>query len=235
MINRVLWDSDFFGYEIGDCFVNTNQLDIDAFKKSAQKFKLVYIFSNQEVKNLSEENDIELADIKVFLEKTVDNNITPCQDIQEFNPEIHDYKRLLDLAFLSGKYSRFRNDKHFKIEEFHHLYQKWLDKSIKHKIAFKVLVKILNNEIAGFVTIQKNSPKTSQIGLISVHPDFQGKGIASQLIKSAEHESLLEGFTFFQVPTQQANKPAINLYQKNGFEILNKKYIYHFWNKNYLP
>lgn len=232
MVKRLIWDSNFFGYEVGNCIVDSHYLDLDNFKKSAKKFDLVYIFSNQEIVNLHPVSAIELVDIKVLLEKKVNKDIVPDPHIVEYNANIHLYDNLLELAYLSGKYSRFRNDKNFKSKEYYKLYKTWLDKSINHTLAFKVLVKIVNGQMAGFVTLQKNSSITSQIGLISVNPQFQGLGLASQLIKSAEYESFKNGFTSFQVPTQQENKPALKLYKKNGFDVIQKKYVYHFWNRD---
>ncbi|MDZ7721960.1 MAG: GNAT family N-acetyltransferase [candidate division KSB1 bacterium] len=76
-----------------------------------------------------------------------------------------------------------------------------------------------------------NNNGTAQIGLIAVHPQAQGKGIASYLIQVATNYAFDRGFETLEVATQYNNKPAMKLYQKSGFKIKSKQYIYHIWNK----
>jgi len=227
MINKLGWDSDFFGYNIGRLDVYGQPFDEILFKENSLNFHLVYIFSDME---LNTTNAIQLVDIKTVFEKKVNIKLIENDTIVEFDKQYHSYLELEQLAYLSGTYSRFRIDENFKNDEFKKLYKIWLDKSLDFSIAFKVYVKIVDGKIAGFVTLKKNSEKTSQIGLISVCDSFQGKGIASELIQKTEFISSQNGFENFQVPTQFENKAALKLYTKNGFEIIEKKYIYHYWN-----
>lgn len=65
-----------------------------------------------------------------------------------------------------------------------------------------------------------------QIGLIAVHDKHWGKGIGSSLLNSI---SFVYPNNKIIVSTQEQNKGAIALYEKNGFQIDTKKYIYHLW------
>ena len=50
MIQRLDWDSDFFGYEVGKLeIVDIINFNFDVFKNEAKKFKLVCVFSNLEL------------------------------------------------------------------------------------------------------------------------------------------------------------------------------------------
>lgn len=227
MINKVNWDSNFFGYKVGKYDVKNQVFNENEFKNNCTDYNLVYIFSDIE---LSVSESIKLVDIKTLFEKKINTQILDIESIVEYNKKIHSYRELEELAYLSGTYSRYKKDENFKNDEFKKLYKIWIDKSLYHNFALKVFVKVIDNKIAGFVTLKENNNKTSQIGLISVSDEFRGKGIASELIHKSEYESYKNGFDFFQVPTQFDNKAALNLYSKNGFEIVEKKYIYHFWN-----
>lgn len=228
MINKLTWDSDFFGFNVGKFTVENTKFDEINFKEESKNFQLVYLFSNQEI-NVSD--DLKLVDIKTTFEKKINTNIVDNKSIISFDSEIHNYKELEELAYLSGVFSRFKIDENFRNNEFEKLYKIWLDNSLDFSFAFQVLVKVINGKITGFVTLKKNNEETSEIGLIAVSADFQGRGIASELIQKAEYESLKKGLKTIKVRTQFENKPAVKLYLKNGFEIIQKTIIYHYWVK----
>jgi len=222
-IQYLEWDTNFFGFKIGKLITNRN-INLNALQNTS--YKLIYIYSNTNL------NNIMPIDTKVIFKKNINQlNIYNLESIEEFDVMKHSYTELLDLVYLSGIHSRFKIDNKFSDIDFKRLYQKWIDESINKNIAFSVLIKTIKKEIAGFITLEIANEKTSKIGLIAVSPKFQGKGIATQLIKKAETVSKEEGFIELQVATQLINKPAINLYKKNGFKMHSVTNIYHLWNK----
>ncbi len=81
--------------------------------------------------------------------------------------------QLNELAFESGKHSRFLKDRFFGVDKFKELYQKWVENSLNGKFANDVLIYKSDDEIKGFVTYKiKNG--FAQIGLIAVSPKAQG-------------------------------------------------------------
>ncbi|MEM9151544.1 MAG: GNAT family N-acetyltransferase [Cyanobacteria bacterium P01_F01_bin.3] len=56
-----------------------------------------------------------------------------------------------------------------------------------------------------------------ELGLMAVHPDSQGQGIGTQLLKPILDRTSDEGLPCYVVT---ATEPAVNFYQKNGFEVL---------------
>lgn len=58
------------------------------------------------------------------------------------------------------------------------------------------------------------------IKYVAVDPLYQGKHIASDLIEYSKSIASREGQSFLMVSTDQRNKHAISLYQKNGFRIV---------------
>lgn len=82
-----------------------------------------------------------------------------------------------------------------------------------------VFVKIVNNHITGFVTtfIEAES-KTGRIMTLTVHPDFQKKGIGSELINHALNYFKEMGLKIARIETLEDNAGALNLYRKLEFE-----------------
>ncbi len=228
MIERAKWDSDFFKFPIGFFrFNEKTNWNLDKLIAEAKEYKLVYIFSETKLDHLP----FKLVDKKVNFSKTLVPVVNSEKEIVDFDAKYHNYSDLLELGYLSGTYSRFKLDKKFTDKEFRTLYKIWIDNSLNGEIAFKVFVKIELDKIAGFVTLQEKNFRTSQIGLIAVNPEFQGKNIASDLIKKCESASLSRGYPNLEVATQFDNIAARKLYKKNDFEIKTMEYIYHLWTK----
>lgn len=224
-VQKLVWDTTQFGYEVGKLIVDNEFPSFDEIRNIAMQFKLLYVFTNSK---LPEQFPLKLVDTKVVFEKNFSNDINTSVMIEEYNSSFS-YDDLLQLAFLSGQYSRFRTDKMFKNNEFELLYKLWIDKSLRDE-KIKVLIKTIQGILGGFVTLELNEDqKFAQIGLIAVNEKYQGNGIASVLLKMCQKVTSQHGMSKIIVATQYANSPAMSLYIKNGFSISNKTYIYHIW------
>lgn len=53
---------------------------------------------------------------------------------------------------------------------------------------------------------------------IAVRMDFQGRGIASQLLKSIENDALCTGATKIELAVHLFNDKALSIYRKKGFK-----------------
>jgi dTDP-4-amino-4,6-dideoxy-D-galactose acyltransferase len=227
MIEKINWDSDFFGYPIGKITISTID-DVSNFfnSKSLKEFRLIYIFS----KTIINDYKLKLVDTKLTFKKNIDLHILRKQNktIENLNNlDDGDFILLEELAYLSGKYSRFNTDLNFKNNEFKKLYHKWIS---GYKSENKnIILKKSNNIISGFILYSIEN-ETIYIELISVSEDFQEKGIATELIYEIELIGLKNKCRYIQVVTQGENIPAVNLYKKNNFTLINKNLIYHYWN-----
>jgi dTDP-4-amino-4,6-dideoxy-D-galactose acyltransferase len=225
MIEKLEWDSEFFGYSIGrivfDGAITADKLNILRRHKG---FRLVYVFSEN---SLPSEFSNQLVDRKIIFQKklsTRNGNILTT----DFDLSTNSYGELIKLAYLSGRYSRFKADHNFINNEFHRLYERWIQNCLNDE-NLRVLVIDKGDSLAGFITVEPIDNERSKIGLISVNENFQGRGLGSALIKMSENVSLESGHSIIQVATQFDNKTAIALYEKNGFETLSSTYIYHLW------
>lgn len=185
--------------------------------KEAKDFQLIYIFSQSPI--LFESQDIVHVDTKLTFQKEL-KQIHGETEVQKWEEEL--VPELVDLAFLSGSFSRFKLDNRLKNGEFESLYNIWIQKAWEGK-------QILSApELAGMVTVDSEK-EMGKIGLIAVSEKHQGKGWGKKLVKAAESKALINGAQFMQIPTQEQNIPACNLYTSLGYSIIDKVYIYHWW------
>ncbi|OOG69895.1 GNAT family N-acetyltransferase [Algoriphagus sp. A40] len=217
MIIPLPFDSSLFGYPVGKYQVDKLWEEPD-FLEKAQSFHLVYIFSKKPLPGIS--NQIHLADIKLTFQKNLDKTQSKDPEINPFEGELTE--PLLNLALESGVFSRFKNDPGFKNGEFEKLYRLW----IKNASDQKEVLLAKNNE--GFVSCHR-SGEMAQIGLIAVDKIKRGEGWGKRLVKASENYASNHGAKFLTIGTQQANIPAVNLYQSLGYEMVEKVFVYHYW------
>jgi dTDP-4-amino-4,6-dideoxy-D-galactose acyltransferase len=227
MIEAIEWDSDFFGYPVGKSTISSvNDISIFFNDHSLNNYKLIYLFSKSQFKNLK----LKLVDTKLIFKKNIEisRDLIENSTIELYvNENETDFIFIEELAYLSGKYSRFKIDSNFKNNEFKKLYHKWV---LRYTADNKnIIFKRINNIIAGFV-LYSIYKETIHIELISVSDNFQGRGIASELIKETELIGNKNNCKNIQVVTQGNNIPAVNLYRKNKFNIISTNLIYHYWN-----
>lgn len=232
MIEYLDWDSSFFQFKTG--LINHREgVDLESMLVTARSsdFKLIYVFGNENFyteESLLKKYGGKLIDRKVFFERNVTEDCvgnfeqTGLYDSQKVNPH------LIQLAYESGKYSRFKLDANFAPHIFEQMYLQWISKSVEGKIANKVYVVKENSNPVSMVTLKfKND--TVHIGLIATLPKHQGKGYGKQLINRTLHTAKEHSMKKIEVSTQYENQQACLFYQNCGFKIKSISNIYHFW------
>ncbi len=225
-ITHLQWDTNFFGFNTAriDC---GEKLDISQIMNELRvKYRLCYFFSETRQPEI-EKRGGELMDIKVTFSIEL-NKIDSKKNNEIIEYPYNDVKEeMIELAYLSGTYSRFRIDKNFNKNVFESLYKTWITKSILKEIADYVYVFLQNNQILGMVTL--SCKKIATIGLIAVNSNASGQKIGSKLIDKVIEICKLHGCDYLEVPTQKDNVSACNFYLKNGFKVQKEEYIYHLW------
>ena len=111
MISELNFDSQIFDINVGKLEMLNTNFQVD--HKDLNEYDLVYVFSNAKLDGL----DYEWMDTKLTFDLDLNNSISKAitnqneQVCSEFNIDIHDFASLKKLAFLSGIYSRFKQDK----------------------------------------------------------------------------------------------------------------------------
>ena len=224
MIKELIWDSEFFNYKIGEW--NTG----DSLKGDPSAFDLVYVKSSDLVTPQLNGFQNVFAETRAIFAKQLFKQDISLQNIRSVSNQ-DDINRLYELAFESGKYSRFKLDERFGKDNFEKLYRAWVDNSLSRRFADDVIVFIENNVLAGFSTY-KIHVGFAVIGLIAVAPDQQGKGIGKKLLNHIESVLVSKDITELRIPTQLENKAACAFYTKQGYELVETTYIKHYWKIN---
>lgn len=223
-IKYLEWDSSFFNKKIGllDLSKDPNYLDFDL------DYDLIYVTSDEEiVVNLKKYTQTH-SETKVVFSKKMGKEIKLVDASIISGLNIKPNEAIYELAFESGKWSRFNLDANFTDSEFKHLYKKWVDNSFSKDFADEVLLYQNGNENIGFVSYKIFEKKVT-IGLIAVSALYQGKGIGKKLIEAVENKLLFLGVNELRIPTQLENKNACAFYTKMGYALIEKKTIKHYW------
>ena len=84
----------------------------------------------------------------------------------------------------------------------------------------KVLVAEVNGQVVGFIAYQNNeSDNTGEVMLLAVHPDFQDRGIGTELNVVALEDMKASGMVMAVVGTggDPGHAPARRSYEKTGY------------------
>lgn len=232
-LNYLNWDSQFFGYSIAKIIFDNNacnSLDELLSRLKSEKIRLTYFFvpiSEVRINNLISDKGAILVDQKTTYFKKTEKQVRYLNHINEFQgAEIND--KLIELGLQAGLFSRFRLDVNFSLKDYERLYIEWLTKSINKELALKTFISLNASEITGITTLGAKEG-VAEIGLVAVDRNFQGNGIASDLIRMAENDAYLMGFSEIKVVTQLQNKIACKLYEKCNFNIESIINVYHYW------
>jgi dTDP-4-amino-4,6-dideoxy-D-galactose acyltransferase len=219
------WDSLFFNKKIGE-------INFDARVRSftvPNEFDLLYV-------KQSKDEFLELdgfrqtfVETKVVFSKSLSKSTNPTDGfiISVFDAKV-EKEIIYNLAFESGKFSRFRLDSNFKQSEFKNLYKTWVDNSFTKEFAADIVVYRKQNCILGFATY-KVFRGFATIGLIGVSPEYQGEGIGRKLLEAVENELLNNKIKELRIPTQLKNEIACRFYERLGYKIIERKIIKHYW------
>lgn len=223
MIKKLDWDSNFFGINVGRIdLLKGDVINIENLLAKYQKenYKLLYVFSEEPL-NI----EIKPIDIKVVYSISVVEDMKSLEvlsEVEQATPQIY------SLAYRSGNHSRFKLDKKFPENKFEELYTLWVDNSLSGEFADKVFKYDIDSIEAGFVSVAINK-SVATIGLIAVDEIFGRRGIGTKLIDSIKRFAIDNNCNEIRVATQEDNNEACAFYEKNGFLLYSKTYIYHLW------
>lgn len=224
-IEYLRWDTENFGFKVGRV-ESSNGFDIDSLhlEMSKGQYKLVYLISDLKIEGLNLFYDTKL----VYNRRNIQPEFKNCKCVKSIKGEPLTDK-LVQLAITSGSFSRYHIDKQFPDHKFEMLYSLWLKNSLYTDYATDVLAYFKEEEPVGILTYKIDKSKAT-IGIISVDSHFRGLGIGSKLMNSFISK-LPKSIKDIDVVTQGINISACHYYEKNGFKISYKRYLYHVWSE----
>ncbi|CAM4423599.1 MAG: dTDP-fucosamine acetyltransferase [Legionellaceae bacterium] len=236
-IERLEWDSEQLSLNVARLIkprIPRQELQIILNHLAKAGVKLVYWASDSECS----ESQYAAESLNGFL---ADEKITYLFDLKKLNPNVSlpmDYSiseyedikpsiELIELAYLSGKYSRFQQDPCFSSKQFQTIYRTWIENSVNKQIAKKNFVIKIEGYLAGMITLGEKQGN-GDIGLLAIHEQYQGKKLGKALVTAAQHY-FYSHYQYCQVVTQKINIPACRLYESCDFSIKKVENFYHFW------
>jgi len=223
MIKRLQWDSDFFNLNVGEL-----QFEERNDSLNYTDYDLLYVVSSEDFDLKLKKFENSFSEQKVKFYKELKETVSMSQNVLSYKDVEYNIDDIYQLAYESGKHSRFLLDKKFDAEKFRELYRLWIDNSISKNFADDILLYNYEGETVGLLTY-KIIKKNAFIGLISVSPKHQGKGIGGTMLKHLEALLYKKGIENLTIPTQYENQQACYFYSKEGYSISEKTYVKHYW------
>jgi dTDP-4-amino-4,6-dideoxy-D-galactose acyltransferase len=228
------WDSSFFGSRIAR--LQRGRLDAATLNEALvwcrdNRIDCLYFLADADhaaTARLAESDGFELTDIRMTFVRAIGeaDALAPSSDGIRLASE-QDLTGLRTIARTAHRDSRFYFDEHFDREKCDLLYETWVENSF-HGFAQAVLIAEVEGRAAGYLTCHLKGVE-SQIGLVGIAAEYQGRGLGSRLIRHFLSWSREQGATRAVVVTQGRNLAAQRLYQRNGFISSSLQLWYHLW------
>lgn len=226
MIKRMKWDSDFFNLEVGELDIKKGN-----YLEGYTDYDLLYAISPEEfdLKLDGFENSFSEQKVKFYKELQETKNLS--ENVFSYTQTAYDIHEVYDLAYESGKHSRFLLDENFEPEKFKELYKLWIDNSITKNFADDILLFKSEGKTIGLLSY-KIIHNDASVGLIAVSLQHQGMGIGAIMLRHLETTLYDKGILSLTIPTQQENQQACYFYTKQGYSISENTFIKHYWKIN---
>lgn len=132
-----------------------------------------------------------------------------------------------------GYYGHYHADERFDRSAADATYKDWAARSCRDVAAADiVLAAFVESDMAGFITLKRQSSEEVEIVLNGVDPAFQGRGIYGDLVIEALRWAQSAGARSCVVSTQLNNVAVQKVWVRNGFEPTVSYYTFHKW---YVP
>lgn len=242
IINRLDWDSDFFGKNIA--FLTPKRIRENILRFALKKCEegnidcLYYLCDCHDALsvNLVEKYGFHFVDIRMTFQIELAKSRWVEHGSSVYQATETDIAALQEIAASNYEQSRYFFDRHFSKDDCKKFYSDWVTKSVHGKFDDLVFAaKDAHGKVLGFICCRKVSHNLGRIGLIGVRSDTQGQGIGRLLVARAFNWFHEQDLPLVEVITQGRNVPAQQFYQKCGFKIVRTELWYHKWfKKQYL-
>ena len=140
--------------------------------------------------------------------------------------EKKDFQQLKIISLEKSWNSRFVQDRKIDSKIKYSIRLEWLKNFFRKKRGDYLIVAHNNNILLGYLILSKIKKKWI-IDIIATKEKAQKKGVGSSLINYAFKTLKKINIKKITAGTQSNNTNAISFYEKNGFSIIQSKYIYH--------
>lgn len=234
-IDRLDWDSSFFGFEIGrasgSTFGQGDQKVVQRAKEAGIKC-LYFLVDADSAETLAAMHSFgcRFVDGRLCLSRKLDSATEVSVDESGVRPALdEDNTELVEICESIDWDTRFFKDSGFPVDRSRQMYSKWIARDLEKESVF-VAPDPANNEIPGFLSYSiDEDERKAVIQLLAVRDKARGQGIADRLLSAAIRQTRALGAVEAEVVTQSSNIPAQRLYQKHGFRSSSLKLWFHLW------
>lgn len=230
------WDTEVLGINVAK--IIPERMTPELLQKvlsdlKQQQVQLVY-WASESQDPVSQRAALESHGVMADYKTTYLIKLSHLKTQPEADPEVVPYSSsepdndLINLAYESGLYSRFKIDPRISDDQFKKVYRLWITNSVRKQIAQEVLVIKRNQRIVAMLTLGEKNQR-GDIGLLAVDPNYRGQKLGSKLVYAAQAWCIKQGYAHGQVVTQQLNLPAAALYEKCDYSIEKVENFFHFW------
>lgn len=237
LYQKLVWDSDFFGINIGyvSCLRLTPNIEqrVKDFIRKEKIDMLEYLCNCHDKKSVmtAEKNGYSFVDIRLTFEKQLRETksvvIPDGYSVRKATND--DISKLKKIASNIYKLSRYYYDANFdqvKVSEF---YANWIEKAVLGTFDHYTYVLCQGGEPIGFCSVREQRKNAASIGLFGMSADYAGKGLAQVLLAVTLQKLKENGIDYVEVVTQGRNYGAQRLYQRAGFVTKSTELWYHKW------
>jgi dTDP-4-amino-4,6-dideoxy-D-galactose acyltransferase len=230
LIERLGWDSSFFGVEVGRVLSCVRPGDMAATMSEAEAQGLDCLYLRVEAHDTelvaaAEDHGFRVKEIRVDLERPIRDRPADRAKLRVAAPR--DLSRLAGIARDRFRETRFFADTRFDPSLSAELYVEWLRRGLDGEGQRQVL---MTPEADGFVVccLDRESARGT-IELIGVAASAVRRGIGRTLMEGAEALFRSASLESAQVATQGTNIGALALYEACGYRVTGMFYGLHAW------
>jgi len=197
---------------------------------SENQIECVYLLGDSndpQTSRLVEANGFLLADVRITLERAVDQPRAERTSALVRLACEEDLEALRGIARTVHRDSRFYFDSHFDSAKCDQFYETWIAKSVRG-YARVVFVAEAEGKAVAYLTGNLRGDQ-AQIGLLGVAEGYRGASLGSTLVQRFLGWAAQEVAKRAVVVTQGRNLGAQRLYQRSGFVTASCQLWYHRW------
>jgi len=237
LIVALPWDSSHFGFLIGRTHWNGAAGELRPILSRARSdgYRLLYIYAplgsaiREESAGIAsqvlETRRLELVEhLRPPLKRT-----PPTVPIRHVDKSFSDVPAIRRLGVIAGAQSRFFRDHKIDRRDAESLFEEWAENSLRGALADITYGGFsADDELAAFVALRVE-PAAIRITLLSVMPEYQGRGYGTALVRQAEHWASERGIRAVVVATPGENQAAVRFYRSLGFLPSAELTVAHVW------
>lgn len=231
-IERLDWDSNFFGFGIGR--VTAARLTGDDAAACAERARAVGLRCLYFLANPGDPESWRAAigagfdpiDIRVELDRELPAAGPGSPDCALAAES--DLRALIELARGAFTESRFFRDRRFPAGKAEELFSVWVRRGVSNADAFTVLARTSGGP-GGFVSARLAGNASGRIELVAVAPELRGRGVGLRLLGACLDELARRGARRVSVVTQGSNAAALRLYERAEFQTRSVGLWFHGW------